>query len=95
MTPMPEALIIPIRGRAPQLHAESWVAPPLELPPVQSPTMGIWSSLDFALTESQMSSSDEQVAGPWRYERVDGAGHWMQLEQPSAVTDLLVDFLPN
>lgn len=27
MTPMPEALIIPIRGRAPQLHAESWVAP--------------------------------------------------------------------
>ncbi|MCV7357497.1 gamma carbonic anhydrase family protein [Mycolicibacterium fluoranthenivorans] len=24
---MPEALIIPIRGRAPQLHAESWVAP--------------------------------------------------------------------
>ncbi len=27
MTAMPEPLIIPIRGRAPQLHAESWVAP--------------------------------------------------------------------
>ena len=24
---MPEPLIVPIRGRAPQLHAESWVAP--------------------------------------------------------------------
>ncbi|HEX2213337.1 MAG TPA: gamma carbonic anhydrase family protein [Mycobacterium sp.] len=24
---MPEPLILPIRGRAPQLHAESWVAP--------------------------------------------------------------------
>ena len=76
------------------ITAESWVAPPLELPPVQSPTMGIWSSLDFALTESQMSSSGEQVAGSWRYERVDDAGHWMQLEQPAAVTDLLLDFLP-
>lgn len=27
MTRMPEPLILPIRGRAPQLHAESWVAP--------------------------------------------------------------------
>ncbi len=27
MAPMPEPLIVPIRGRAPQLHAESWVAP--------------------------------------------------------------------
>jgi carbonic anhydrase/acetyltransferase-like protein (isoleucine patch superfamily) len=27
MSAMPEPLIIPIRGRAPELHAESWVAP--------------------------------------------------------------------
>lgn len=27
MTAVPEPLIIPIRGRAPQLHPESWVAP--------------------------------------------------------------------
>src|SRR6476620_12271444 len=27
MSAMPEPLILPIRGRAPQLHAESWVAP--------------------------------------------------------------------
>ena len=27
MTPMPEPLIMPIKGRTPQLHAESWVAP--------------------------------------------------------------------
>ena len=27
MTAMPEPLIIPIQGRAPALHAESWVAP--------------------------------------------------------------------
>jgi carbonic anhydrase/acetyltransferase-like protein (isoleucine patch superfamily) len=27
MTRMPEPLILPIRGHAPLLHAESWVAP--------------------------------------------------------------------
>jgi carbonic anhydrase/acetyltransferase-like protein (isoleucine patch superfamily) len=31
MARMPEPLIIPIRGRAPQLHADSWVAPTASL----------------------------------------------------------------
>ena len=30
--------------------------PPLELPPIQAPTMGVWSSRDFALTEKQMTN---------------------------------------
>jgi pimeloyl-ACP methyl ester carboxylesterase len=72
---------------------EAWIAPPLELPPIQSPTMGVWSSDDFALREEQMLDSAAHVAGPWRYERVDGAGHWLQLEAPEAVSQLLVDFL--
>ncbi len=58
--------------------AESLVAPSLELPPVQAPTMGVWSSGDFALVEEQMARSSEHVAGPWRYERLEGPGHWMQ-----------------
>jgi pimeloyl-ACP methyl ester carboxylesterase len=74
---------------------ESWVGPPLQLPPVQSPTMGIWSSGDFALTEIQMTDSAENVTGPWRYERVDGPGHWLQLEAPDKVNELLLDFLPG
>lgn len=65
----------------------------LEIPPVQAPTMGVWSSGDFALTEAQMVNSARHVAGPWRYERLDGAGHWMQLEAPGEVNRLLVDFL--
>lgn len=73
---------------------ESWVAPPLALPAVQAPAMGIWSSGDIALTETQMTDSAENVAGPWRYERVDGPGHWMQLEAPDAINQLLLDFLP-
>jgi pimeloyl-ACP methyl ester carboxylesterase len=76
------------------LPPESYVAPPLELPPIQASTMGIWSSGDFALTEGQMLRSAHHVAGPWRYERIDGPGHWMQLEAPDAVNELLLDFLP-
>jgi len=66
----------------------------LEPPPIQAPTMGLWSSGDFALTEAQMVNSAKNVAGPWRYERIDGPGHWMQLEAPSEVSRLLIDFLP-
>jgi pimeloyl-ACP methyl ester carboxylesterase len=73
---------------------EAWVAEPIELPPVPAPTMGIWSDQDFALGETQMLRSGDHVAGSWRYERVEGAGHWMQLDAPAAVNDLLVDFLP-
>jgi pimeloyl-ACP methyl ester carboxylesterase len=73
---------------------DGWVAPPLGLPHVQAPTMGVWSTGDFALTEQQMTGSAAYVAGPWRYVRIDGPGHWMQLEVPDEVTRLLVDFLP-
>ena len=65
----------------------------LEFPPVRAPTMGVWSSGDIALTEGQMTRSAQNVAGPWRYERLDGAGHWMQLEKPDEVNRLLIDFL--
>jgi pimeloyl-ACP methyl ester carboxylesterase len=42
-----------------------------------------------------MIGSAEHVSGPWRYERLDGPGHHLQLEQPDAVNRLLVDFLPS
>jgi len=72
---------------------QTLIEPPLELPAVQASTMGVWSSGDIALTEKQMTDSKEQVSGPWRYERIDGPGHWMQLEAPDAVNELLLDFL--
>jgi pimeloyl-ACP methyl ester carboxylesterase len=74
---------------------ESWVGPPVELPPVQAPTMGVWSTEDPALTEIQMTDSAENVAGPWQYKRLDGPGHWMQLDAPDQVNALLLDFLPR
>ena len=76
------------------IPAESWVGPAMELPPVQAPTMGVWSTGDFAVTEVQMTDSGSNVAGSWRYERLDGPGHWLQLDAPEQVNALLLDFLP-
>jgi pimeloyl-ACP methyl ester carboxylesterase len=76
------------------VRPESFVSAGLEIPPVQAPTMGVWSTGDIALTETQMTNSAANVSGLWRYERLDGPGHWMQLETPDEVNRLLLDFLP-
>jgi pimeloyl-ACP methyl ester carboxylesterase len=89
----PEALAASLNLYRAILPPTSLIQPPPELPPVQAPAMGIWSSGDLALTEEAMTGSAAHVAGPWRYERLDGVGHWMQLEAPEAVNALLLDFL--
>ncbi len=73
---------------------QAWLAPTRAFPPIQAPTMGVWSSGDVALTERQMTNSGQNIAGSWRYERLDGPGHWMQLEAPDELNRLLIDFLP-
>ena len=75
------------------LSPESLLTSGPGLPPVTAPAMGVWSSGDFALTEANMANSAKFVAGPWRYERVEGAGHWLQLDAPDEVDALLLDFL--
>jgi pimeloyl-ACP methyl ester carboxylesterase len=62
-------------------------------PSVAAPTMGLWSSGDNYLIEDGMLRSGEHVTGPWRYERIDGASHWLQLDAPARVNQLLLDFV--
>ncbi len=90
----PGALTATLNWYRANVHPRTTVEGLIEIPPVQSPTMGVWSSGDFALIESGMSESHRFVAGPWRYERIEGAGHWMQLDAPHEVSRLLLDFLP-
>jgi len=73
--------------------AESLVAPPLDLPPVRCPALGLWGAGDPALTEEQMRDSAAYVTGPWRYERFEGSGHWPQLDAPERTNALLLEFL--
>ena len=72
---------------------EALLRPPSQLASVRAPTMGVWSSGDIALLEPQMTGSASYVDGTWRYERIDDAGHWMQLDAPDQLNRLLVDFL--
>ena len=48
------------------------------------------SSGDIFLTERQMRNSDRYCAAGWRYERVDGANHWLQLTAPEKTNALLL-----
>ena len=62
-------------------------------PPVRVPVMGVWSSGDRFLAEAQMINSDRYVEAAWRYERVEGANHWLQLTAPDRVNALMLEFL--
>jgi pimeloyl-ACP methyl ester carboxylesterase len=69
------------------------LTPRQPVPPVAAPTLGLWSSEDHYLAEHRMIRSAEHVTGPWRYERIDRASHWMQLDRPDLVNALLLEFL--
>lgn len=73
----------------PQPPAESNV----DYPNVTCPVLGVWSDGDFGLTEGHMTGSEEKVDGPWRYEKLTGAGHWMMLDKPAELNDHLVEFV--
>lgn len=65
--------------------AQSW-------PPCRVPMLGLWSSEDHCLAEDQMARSARQMVASWSYQRIEGAGHWLPLERPDRVADLVVDW---
>ncbi len=62
------------------------------VPAVRVPTLGLYSSRDVALAEDQMTGSAAQVEAPWRYVRLKGVGHWLQIEAADAVNRELIDW---
>ncbi|MFF4172804.1 alpha/beta fold hydrolase [Streptomyces sp. NPDC001744] len=77
------------------LPPEALFGPRRAVPPLPEavPVMGVWSTGDRFLTEYSMSGTGEHVAGSWRYERIEEAGHWLQLDRPEKVNELLLSFL--
>jgi pimeloyl-ACP methyl ester carboxylesterase len=90
---VPGALTAGLNLYRANLPPESLIGSRLELPPILCPTLGIWSSGDLALTEAQMTGSADHVKASWRYERIEDAGHWLQLEASEEVSRLLLDHL--
>ncbi len=66
---------------------------PLPLPPAGCPVLGLWSSGDHFCGEAQMLTSHQRVRGSWRYERIEGASHWIPLDAPGQLSELLIEFL--
>ena len=67
--------------------------PAPELPPVRAPTLGIWSTNDHYLDGERMEKSGAYVQAPWRYEVIEGASHWIPLDAPDRLNQLLLDWL--
>lgn len=40
-----------------------------------------------------MTESARAMDAPWRYERLDGAGHWIPLEHPDRLAELALGWL--
>ncbi|MDT8989915.1 alpha/beta hydrolase [Curvibacter sp. APW13] len=60
---------------------------------VNVPVMGVFSTKDRFLVENQMVRSEAYCKAGWRFERLEGVGHWMTSEAPERVNPLLLDFL--
>lgn len=58
------------------------------------PTVGAWGTEDPYLSEDQLRHSARWTAAPFRFVRLDGAGHWLPLERPAEVAALVLDGAP-
>ena len=89
-----EKLVAALNWYRANIRPERLLGWPSELPSVQAPTMGIFSTGDLFLTESAMLASERKVDGPWRYERLEDVTHWVPTEAAEQLNELLLDFLP-
>jgi pimeloyl-ACP methyl ester carboxylesterase len=72
---------------------DAFFSPAPQLPPIVAPTLGLWSTRDFALTEAQMVDSARYCTNGFTYRRVEGAGHWTPLEVPDEVAAAIVELV--
>lgn len=89
----PGALTAGLNWYRGNVDLETWTPDGWVLPRVTVPTLGVWSSGDAYLTETQMIGSAAYMDAEWRYLRIEGASHWLMLDRPAAVTSALLDFL--
>jgi pimeloyl-ACP methyl ester carboxylesterase len=89
----PGALTAGLNWYRANVRPERELKPRRPFPAVAAPTLGLWSTADEYLMERPMLESAAHVTGGWRYERVEGAGHWLQLDASERVNELLLAHL--
>lgn len=61
--------------------------------PITQPVLQLQGTEDRCVLADATEGSDAYVAGPYRYELVDGAGHFLTEEAPARVSASIVDWL--
>jgi pimeloyl-ACP methyl ester carboxylesterase len=64
-----------------------------DFPRIKVPVLGIWSTGDIFLSEKAMLLSARYVDAPWSYERIEGSRHWIPLDAPKHLNNILIDYL--
>jgi pimeloyl-ACP methyl ester carboxylesterase len=57
------------------------------------PTLYVWSTQDLALGETAAVNTARYVAGPYRFEKLEGRSHWLLAEVPDQVSALMLEHL--
>ena len=65
---------------------------PRNHPNAEVPVMGIWGEGDIALCEEQMIATADYTNKGFEYHRVSNGGHWLQLDKPDEVSNLLISY---
>ena len=60
------------------------------LGPVTCPTLHVWSDSDHALGPTAAHGTAQHVAGPYRFEVLEGITHWIPEEAPDALAALVL-----
>jgi len=57
--------------------------------PISMPTMFVWSTEDTALGREGAELTEKYVEGPYRFEIIEGVGHWIPEEAADRLNELL------
>ena len=59
--------------------------------PVDVPTLFVWSPADIAVSRAAAEGNESWVTGPYRFEELDEAGHWIPEREPDVLAGMILD----
>jgi pimeloyl-ACP methyl ester carboxylesterase len=65
----------------------------IDVGPITVPTLYVWSTEDVAVGPEAAEATGDHVAGPYRFEVLEGVSHWVPEHAPDVLTALLLEHL--
>jgi pimeloyl-ACP methyl ester carboxylesterase len=62
---------------------------------IMLPTLYVWGTEDLALGETAAIQRRQFVTGPYRFEKLEGASHWLLEEVPGQVSALVLEHIDS